>query len=774
MPSLVPGYACDIFISYRQKDNQYDGWVTEFVSNLQRELAATLKEDLSIYFDQNPHDGLLETHHVDKSLEGKLKCLIFIPIISQTYCDIRSFAWQHEFCAFNRMAQADQFGRDIPLGNGNVASRILPIQIHELDPSDRSQVEQEIGGAMRAIQFIYREPGVNRPLLPSDIRHENLNRTDYRNQVNKVANSIKELVQAMKVAPGTGPLLTNPAQSTERLSSRKIRLGIAVLIILGLSLVSLWKLSGSTKEPVDDPAASGIAVLPFKNGTGDSNLDYYGVGIASSIITQFSTSKQFKFISSLRASLSYEHSSSPVTQIGKELGVDYLISGVYRKTGSRLAVEIELVRSANGEALWSFPFEGDISRIDEIQHAIAQAVISRFSSKAIDSYTSTNNSDAYLHYVKGKQLMEVAIADSGNWYAPYPPIMEQFKKAIAYDSGFLDAWADLINVECFVFQGDQQTEQNRKSIEAHLREFTRRFPDSTWQHKMVWGQYAYRVKDDLPEATRLMQDVLNQNPNNEHACYALSTLYRRNLQLEEAARYGSRLVRINPARGTHWLSLGLILKMAGDHKHTMPVLLKGWSLTSAKTLAGYIIESALATGYPLDQLPDNLKSNPQARYFLALEKHDWKAMAQQARLIPSSANVLLSLMHRLNGNTDSMKYYFRQAFVLKEVDTTTYLLFDGQIQRALEIAKPPSRQTPEAMAEFDIQRVMAYLWNKDYSEATRQLVRVVEKYPQLDVTSTFLNHPSDKLLIQGAPELLRFVHDQLPREPILSDLDLTY
>ena len=61
MPSLIQGYEYDIFISYRQKDNKYDGWVTEFVTNLKRELEATFKEDISIYFDQNPHDGLLET-----------------------------------------------------------------------------------------------------------------------------------------------------------------------------------------------------------------------------------------------------------------------------------------------------------------------------------------------------------------------------------------------------------------------------------------------------------------------------------------------------------------------------------------------------------------------------------------------------------------------------------------------------------------------------------------------------------------------------------------
>ncbi len=91
MPSILPGFEYDIFISYRHNDNR-NGGVTEFVEYLKAELAATIKEPLSIYFDTNPHDGLLENHDVDKSLEGKLKCLIFIPIISQTYCDPKIIA----------------------------------------------------------------------------------------------------------------------------------------------------------------------------------------------------------------------------------------------------------------------------------------------------------------------------------------------------------------------------------------------------------------------------------------------------------------------------------------------------------------------------------------------------------------------------------------------------------------------------------------------------------------------------------------------------------
>ena len=126
MANIIPGYEYDIFISYRQKDNKYDGWVTEFVDNLKKELEATFKEEVSVYFDINPHDGLLETHDVNASLKEKLKCLVFIPVISQTYCDTKSYAWQNEFSAFNKLSKEDQFGRDIRLAKQKCCKQNIP------------------------------------------------------------------------------------------------------------------------------------------------------------------------------------------------------------------------------------------------------------------------------------------------------------------------------------------------------------------------------------------------------------------------------------------------------------------------------------------------------------------------------------------------------------------------------------------------------------------------------------------------------------------------
>jgi len=197
MANIIDGYEYDIFISYRQNDN-HSGWVTKFVEALKEELTATLKKPFSIYFDANSHNGLLETHNIDKSLEGKLKCLIFIPIISHTYCDPQSYAWQHEFCVFNKMAKENQFGLNIKLSNGNVTSRILPVKIHELDSEDNTFLKNELGEVLRAIEFIFKSPGVNRPLTSFDNADKNQNQTLYRDQINKVANAVKEILKGVK------------------------------------------------------------------------------------------------------------------------------------------------------------------------------------------------------------------------------------------------------------------------------------------------------------------------------------------------------------------------------------------------------------------------------------------------------------------------------------------------------------------------------------------------------------------------------------------------
>jgi len=217
MPSIIPGFEYDIFVSYRHNDNKYDGWVTEFVEKLNQELDATLKDKLSIFFDKNPDEGLHDSHQVDESITNKIKSLIFIPIISQTYCDTKSFAWKQEFKVFKSESENDTIGRSIKLPNGNFASRILPIKIHDIDIEDVKLLENELSGVLRSIDFIYRDAGVNRSLRPVDDEISVTGgRILYRNQINKLANAIKEIVQGIKLAERGAPVPVSHHDLTAR------------------------------------------------------------------------------------------------------------------------------------------------------------------------------------------------------------------------------------------------------------------------------------------------------------------------------------------------------------------------------------------------------------------------------------------------------------------------------------------------------------------------------------------------------------------------------
>jgi hypothetical protein len=80
-----------------------------------------------------------------------------------------------------------------------VASRVLPIRINDLDISDTKLYESILGGVLRGVEFVYKEPGVNRPLRSNeDNPQNNLNQTIYRNQVNKVALAIRDLIENIK------------------------------------------------------------------------------------------------------------------------------------------------------------------------------------------------------------------------------------------------------------------------------------------------------------------------------------------------------------------------------------------------------------------------------------------------------------------------------------------------------------------------------------------------------------------------------------------------
>lgn len=437
--AIVPGYEYDIFVSYRQNDNR-SGWVTEFAKNLTEELAATLKEPVSVYFDSNPHDGLLEIHQVGKSLESKLKCLIFIPILSQTYCDPKSFAWQNEFLAFSKFVGTDVFGKDIRLNNGNVISRILPIKIHDLDATDKATVETEIGGPLRAIEFIYREPGVNRPLTPADNKNDNQNKTDYRNQINKVANAVKELIQALQSPAAVPKRETNQQEEVPRRLKKKIMFASICLMGAAIVLFALYYLP-FFNNPLRETDRS-IAVIPFENMNHDPEQDYFSSGIAEDILDQLVKISDLQ-VKSRTSTLQYKGTTKSIPSIGKELGVANIVEGSVRRVGERVRIVVQLIDAKRDVHLWSETYDRELKDVlslqSEIAIEIAKKLQAQLSSSEKDklSQEPTKDVSAYDFYLKARdQINRVSFSKD-----QYLAVMDLVNKAIALDPSFSKAYA---------------------------------------------------------------------------------------------------------------------------------------------------------------------------------------------------------------------------------------------------------------------------------------------------------------------------------------------
>jgi len=443
MASVIPGYNYDIFISYRQKDNKYDGWVTEFVENLKKELEATFKEEISIYFDINPRDGLLESHSVDKSLESKLKCLIFIPIISQTYCDPNSYAWQHELCAFENITKGDKFGRDIKLASGNVSSRILPVKIHDLDPEDKILLENELGGVLRSIEFVYKSAGVNRPLRANeDHPQDNINKTYYRDQINKVANAVKEIIAALKKQSQHSEEVLKQDFEIKSTLQKNLRTKIIAgtffaLVLIAIGFFFIPRLFRSAKQ-----LEKTIAVLPFRSLSNDTTQLYFCDGFMEEILNNLQKINSFT-VRSRTSSEQYRDTKKSITTIGNELNVSYLIEGSVGWEGDSLKIWVQLIDSKSDKHVWSNEYIRESKQIFSLQSEIAKDIASGLKTllsteeKELIEKSQTTNLEAYNLYLQGRFF----------WYRrteeDLKRSIECFEKSIAKDSKYALAYAGL-------------------------------------------------------------------------------------------------------------------------------------------------------------------------------------------------------------------------------------------------------------------------------------------------------------------------------------------
>ena len=120
----------------------------------------------------------------------------------------------------------------------------------------------------------------------------------------------------------------------------------------------------ATALPLPDKPS--IAVLPFQNMSGDPEQEYFADGMVEDIITALSRFKSL-FVIARNSSFTYKGRSLDIRQVGRELGVRYVLEGSVRKAGSKVRITGQLIDSATGAHLWADRFEGSLADIFELQ-----------------------------------------------------------------------------------------------------------------------------------------------------------------------------------------------------------------------------------------------------------------------------------------------------------------------------------------------------------------------------------------------------------------------
>ncbi len=187
------------------------------------------------------------------------------------------------------------------------------------------------------------------------------------------------------------------------------------------------------------PHKPSIAVLPFNNMSGDAEQEYFADGIVEEIITALSRLR-WLFVIARNSSFTYKGRAVDVKQVGRELGVRYVLEGGVRKAANRVRITAQLIDAVSGAHLWADRFERSIADIFDLQDELTESVVGAIAPKLEQAeierakHKPTGSLDAYDCYLRGLANLRAKTREAGN------EALRLFYKAIELDPDFASAY----------------------------------------------------------------------------------------------------------------------------------------------------------------------------------------------------------------------------------------------------------------------------------------------------------------------------------------------
>jgi len=268
----------------------------------------------------------------------------------------------------------------------------------------------------------------------------------------------------------------------------------------------------SAEVPLSLPDRPSIAVLPFQNMSGDPEQEYFADGMVEDIITALSRFKSL-FVIARNSSFTYKGKTVDIKQVGRELGVRYVLEGSVRKAGNRIRITGQLIDAASGAHIWADQFDGALDDVFTLQDRVTVRVVGAITPKLEQAEIErtarkpTESLRAYDRYLRGM----------ASFYSGKPGYTQETRRlcceAIELDPNFASAYA--MAAHCDAVLIGRGSNPDRAAVAETLRLAQRAVEldrnDPLVLTRSAWAQ-AHVIRD-LETAAGQVELALTLNPN---------------------------------------------------------------------------------------------------------------------------------------------------------------------------------------------------------------------------------------------------------------------
>jgi len=297
----------------------------------------------------------------------------------------------------------------------------------------------------------------------------------------------------------------------------------------------------AAQQPVD---AKSIAVLPFENMSEDKDNAFFTDGVHEDVLTNLSFIKDLH-VTSRTSVMQYKGTTKSIKEIGRELGVAYVLEGSVRREGNKVRVTGQLIDARTDEHVWAKAYDRDLNDIFAIQGELAQAIADALQSvlspatKELLARRPTENTEAYDDYVKARQIR------AGRFLGAQEASTALLEAAVRLDPKFAPAWAELGSRRAFAYFNDKHTDEQLRQAKDAIDTATGLAPDDPAVIEGA-GDFYYYAHRDYVRATEQYMRLAQLRPNDASVFESLGLIQRREGRFPEAIENLQRGMKLDP------------------------------------------------------------------------------------------------------------------------------------------------------------------------------------------------------------------------------------